>query len=67
MKRINFVFCRILVHRGALFVVLYRWYVAMFTYTGEVYRLLLEPEDINIYITLLNYYEYATNRSTLGP
>jgi hypothetical protein len=35
---------------------LYRWRVAIVTYSGEVYRLLLEPEDINIDITLENYY-----------
>lgn len=64
---INFVLCGILIHTGALFIVLYRWRVTMFIYSDEVYRLLLEPGDINIDITLVNYYEYATNRSALGP
>lgn len=59
--------CRILVNTGILFVVLYRWRTAIFTYSGEVYRLLLEPEDININLTLVNYYGYAKNRSAHGP
>jgi hypothetical protein len=60
---INFVLCRILLHTGVLFVVLYRWRVAIFTYSGAVHRLLLEPEDINIDITLVNYCGYAMNPS----
>jgi hypothetical protein len=64
---INFVLCCILVHKRVLFVVLYRWCVAIFTYSGEVYRLLLEPEDINTDIILVNYYGYATNRFTHSP
>jgi hypothetical protein len=66
MKMINFVRCRMLVHTVALFIALYRWRVPMFIYSDEVYRLLLQPRDINIDITLVNYYEYATNRSALG-
>ena len=64
---IHFVLCCILVNTGILFVLLYRWRVLIFTYSGEVYRLLLEPEDINIDITLVNFYGYATNRSARGP
>jgi len=41
--------------------------VAIFTYSGEVYRLLLEPEDVNVDIILVNYYGYPTNRSAHGP
>jgi hypothetical protein len=65
--KINLVLCRIIVNTGIIFVVLYRWRAEIFKYSGELYRLLLEPEDINIDITLVNYYGYVTNRSAYGP